>query len=106
LGKVRRCARAPVDRLLEIIIDWTGLSKERIELGLPLLIIKGAKGFLACGYVNAATCDKTGEACAIVTGVRSHDDMLAAPVQAVSREASKLSLRVGMTGREALEILR
>lgn len=87
-------------------MDWRGLSKDRIELGLPLLIIKGAKGFLACGYVNVATCDKTGEACAIVTGVKTHEDMLAAPVQSVSREAEKLSLRVGMTGREALEILR
>lgn len=87
-------------------MDWTGLSKERIELGLPLLIIKGAKGFLACGYIHVATCNKTGEACAIVTGVKNHEEMLAAPVQAVSRKASELSLRVGMTGREALEILR
>jgi len=37
-------------------VDWTGLSKERIELALPLLIVKGSKGFLACGYIDLSTC--------------------------------------------------
>jgi len=53
-------------------MNWSGLSKEHIQLQLPLLIIKGSKGFLACGYVNVETCNKTGEACAIVTGVKTH----------------------------------
>jgi uncharacterized protein YunC (DUF1805 family) len=87
-------------------MDWEGLTKEHIQLGLPLLIIKGAKGFLGCGYVNIETCNKTGEACAIVTGVMTHDAMLAAEVTAVSTEAAKLGVRVGMKGEEALEIFR
>lgn len=52
------------------------------------------------------TCDKTGEACGIVTGLKTHDDMLNAEVKAVSREAEKLGVRVGMKGKEALEIFR
>jgi uncharacterized protein YunC (DUF1805 family) len=32
-------------------MDWEGLAKEKIQLGLPLLIIKGSKGFLGCGYI-------------------------------------------------------
>ena len=87
-------------------MDWTGLSKESIELKLPLLIIKSSKGFLACGYINIETCNKTGEACAIVTGVKTHDEMLDADVKAVSREAEKLGLRVGMKGAEVLAILK
>ena len=59
-------------------MDWSNLERERIELASPLLIIKGESGFLACGYINAATCNKTGEACAIVNGVNNHDDMLEA----------------------------
>ena len=40
-------------------MDWQGLDRERIELALPLLVIKGSKGLLACGYVNVKTCVKT-----------------------------------------------
>jgi uncharacterized protein YunC (DUF1805 family) len=87
-------------------MDWEGLTRERIQLKLPLLIVKGGKGFLACGYINAEVCEKTGEACAIVTGVRVHDDMLDAEVKVVSREAEKLGVRLGMKGRDALAILR
>ncbi len=87
-------------------MDWKGLSKEHIKLGLPLLIIKGSKGFLGCGYINCETCNKTGEACAIVTGVKTHDEMLNAEVKAVSTEAAKFGVRVGMKGKEALEIFR
>ena len=49
-------------------MDWEGLTKEEVQLGLPLLVIKGSKGFLGCGYINVETCNKTGEACAVVTG--------------------------------------
>ena len=87
-------------------MDWKGLSKEQIQLRLPLLIIKGAKGFLGCGYINVETCNKTGEACGIVTGVKTHDEMLNAEIKAVSTEAARLGVLVGMKGEEALEIFR
>ncbi|WP_158966791.1 YunC family protein [Paraglaciecola sp. L3A3] len=86
--------------------NWGELKKERIDLKLPLLTIQGEKGLLACGYVNASTCDKTNEACAIVTGVNSHDEMLAKPIVALSKEAAKLGVSLGMTGKQALAILR
>ena len=87
-------------------MDWEGLIKEEIQLELPLLVIKGSKGFLGCGYINIETCNKTGEACGIVTGVKTHDAMLSAEVTAVSIEAEKLGVSVGMKGEEALEIFR
>ena len=87
-------------------MDWSNLERERIELASPLLIIKGESGFLACGYINAATCNKTGEACAIVNGVNNHDDMLEATISDVSVAAVALGVRVGMSGADALEILR
>jgi uncharacterized protein YunC (DUF1805 family) len=87
-------------------MDWKGLTKEQIQLGLPLLIIKGAKGFLACGYINVETCNKTGEACGIVTGVHTHDQMLNAEIKAVSAAAERLGVRIGMKGEEALARFR
>jgi len=85
---------------------WQGIERHRITLAAPLLIARGGKGMLACGYINPATCDKTGEACAIVTGVKGFDDMLEAKVVAVSRAAAGLGVQVGLSGREALERFR
>lgn len=85
---------------------WQGIEQHRIALAAPLLIARGAKGMLACGYINPATCDRTGEACAIVTGVKCFDDMLQAKVVAVSQAATRLGVEVGLSGREALEKLR
>lgn len=90
----------------EVSINWKGLDKGKIDLGLPLLTIKGSKGFLACGYVNVETCNKTQEACAIVSGVKTHDDMLKAEIKAVSEKAKSLGIAPGMTGEAALDILR
>jgi len=65
------------------------------------LIIKGKSGFLACGYINAATCDKTGEACAIVNGVNNHDDMFKATITDVSAAVVALGVKLGMSGSRA-----
>jgi uncharacterized protein YunC (DUF1805 family) len=95
-----------VNHVKEKKMEWEGLTKEKIQLGLPLLIIKGEKGFLGCGYINVEACNKAGEACAIVTGVKTHEDMLVSDIKAVSEEAKKLGIREGMKGQEALEIFR
>ncbi|HIG67206.1 MAG TPA: DUF1805 domain-containing protein [Porticoccaceae bacterium] len=87
-------------------MDWSNLKRERIELVAPLLIIKGESGLLACGYINAETCDKMGEACAIVNGVSNHDEMLKSTISAVSDAALALGVEVGMSGLEAIELMR
>ena len=77
-------------------------QQHRIELKKPLLIITTAKGMLACGYINVETCNKTGEACAIVTGVDNFAAMEAATVVAVSSAAEAQGVRIGDTGASAL----
>ena len=68
-----------------------------------VLMIRGKKGLLGCGYLSVATADKTGDAVAIVSGVKNYDDMLKANVKAVSAAAAALGVAAGMTGKEALE---
>ena len=70
-----------------------------------VLMIRGKKGLLGCGYLSVATADKTGDALAVVTGVKNYDDMLKADVKAVSAAAAALGVAAGMTGKEALEKL-
>ena len=67
-----------------------------------LLLIQGSHGMLGCGYVSLGAAEKFGHALAIVKGVASYDDMLAAGVQEVSSAAAALGVQPGMTGREAL----
>jgi len=74
----------------------------RFELKRPLLIMKAPNGFLACGYINAETCNKTEEACAIVSGVSDYVDMKKASIVAVSKKAADLGISVGDTGESAL----
>ena len=84
--------------------DWSGLERSQISLEAPLLIVKGSLGFLGCGYINTDSC--IDEACAIVSGVNTNNDMLKASVKAVSKDATELGIKVGMTGAEAIELLR
>jgi uncharacterized protein YunC (DUF1805 family) len=84
--------------------DWTGLDREIISLEAPLLIVKAPKGFIGCGYINVNAC--LDEACATVNGVNTHDEMLTATISAVSKDAKKLGINVGMSGAEAVELLR
>jgi uncharacterized protein YunC (DUF1805 family) len=66
---------------------------------------KGSKGSAACAYLNIDTFERFGEACAIIPA-GNFDKMLDAKVSAVTSEAKALGIEVGMSGREALELLR
>ena len=87
--------------------DWTGVQCESIPgLTRPLLLLKARHGFLACGYISTDTCDKLKEACAIVTGVNSAEDMLNTKVVRLSAAAAALGVKEGMLGAEALALLK
>ena len=87
-------------------MNWNGLQKTRHGLKRPLLVVSGSKGVLACGYVNPATCEALGEAAALVRGVDDFEDMLTAQIVEVTTAAAELGVRVGMSGKDALERFR
>lgn len=70
-----------------------------------LLLIQGSRGMLGCGYVSLGAAEKFGHALAIVKGVASFDDMLAAAVCEISPAAAALGVKAGMTGRAALGLM-
>ena len=84
---------------------WNGLTRESIQLGQTLLIVKGSKGLAGCTYLNIDTFERCGEACVIIPA-GDFDKMLGAKVSAVTSRAKALGIEVGMSGREALERLR
>lgn len=71
-----------------------------------ILMISGKNGFLACGYIKIEVANKRGDVCAIVTGVKNHDDMLVAKVVAISQAARKAGIKEGMPGKEALLMMQ
>lgn len=87
-------------------MDLSSFNKTCHQLTRPLLVISGTKGCLTCGYLSVEAFERNGDAGAIVRGVETYDDMLAAKVQAISSKAEALGVRVGMTGAEALEFFR
>jgi uncharacterized protein YunC (DUF1805 family) len=88
---------------IDVVID--GKKASGVEVALPkapLVLASGKDGFVMCGYLNIEAADKLGVAAAMVRGVSTVDDLLKAPVQAVSNAAAEKGVVAGMTGRDAL----
>ena len=77
-----------------------------LELPLPggnvLVAAVGPKGYVMCGYLNRQAAEKFNDAAAIVRGVKTVEDLLAATVCEVTPAAEALGVYPGMAGREAL----
>lgn len=89
-------------------IEIDGKKASGVEVMLPkapLVLAHGKDGFVMCGYLNVEVADKLGVAAAMVRGVSTVEDLLAAKVQGVSKAAEAKGVALGMTGREALSKL-
>ena len=61
---------------------------------------------LACEYINLETWNKTNEACSIVIGVNTFDDMRKAKVVSISNKAKEMGVEIAGTGDIALKKIR
>ncbi|MDR0767998.1 MAG: DUF1805 domain-containing protein [Methanosarcinales archaeon] len=88
----------------KLIMDGKEFDAYSISLHpAPFLLIRSAdKSFLACGYLDIDAADSLSACAAKVKGVKTFDDMMKAEVAAVTKEAEKKGVQVGMTGKEAL----
>jgi len=68
----------------------------------PLLLIIGEKGFVMCGFLNIESAEKLGVAAAVVSGVKTFDDVLNGQVKSATAKAKNLGVEVGMKGIDAL----
>ena len=90
----------------DLVVEDKHFLGVRISLPVaPLLLIKGGKGFVMCGYLNIEAVNHIGDAAAKVSGVNSFEDVLEAEVKAVSDKARALGVQEGMSGAEALVLL-
>ncbi|MCL4438898.1 MAG: DUF1805 domain-containing protein [Candidatus Thermoplasmatota archaeon] len=78
----------------------------RMQLGnAPLLILKGRKGYVMCGYLDVTTADKVGDIAVRVSGVSTLEDVLKASVAQASSRASELGIEKGMPVTDVLQFL-
>ncbi len=71
----------------------------------PLLLIKGTKGYVMCGYLNIEAAEKFGSAAAIVSGVKTFDDVLNASIKMATTKAKKLGLEPGKIVKDVISAL-
>ena len=68
----------------------------------PLVMIRASKGFAMCGYLNMESVNKTGEVAVRVTGVKTFDDVLNAPIKAATTKAKQLGLEPGKVVKDVI----
>ena len=71
----------------------------------PLLLIKGAKGYVMCGYLNIEAAEKFGSAAVIVSGVKTFDDVLNAQIKMATTKAKKMGLELGKIVKDVIAAL-
>lgn len=89
-------------------VDIAGKPYEfmRMEMGsAPLLVLKGSKGFVMCGYLNIEASEKLGDAAVRVTGVRDLETMLESKAANVSGKAKALGVKEGQKVSEFIHML-
>lgn len=90
-----------------INIDNKKLVGIEIELpnAPPLIILRGDKGFVMCGYLDIKVADKLGLVAARVTGVRSISEMLEKEIVEVTSRASEHGILPGMKVKDIISKL-
>ena len=79
--------------------------KSTMPGGPPLLLIKGEKGFVMCGYLSPDVAERVGLAAAIVSGVSSFDDVLNAEIKVATSKAKELGVEPGMIVKKVISRL-
>ncbi len=82
----------------------TGLSVDLPD-SPPLVMIIGKTGFVMCGFLNIEAAEKLNVAAAMVSGVKSFEDVLKAVVKAATTKAKMKGIIAGMKGEDALKLL-
>jgi uncharacterized protein YunC (DUF1805 family) len=69
----------------------------------PLLLIIAEKGFVMCSFLNMEAAERLEVAAAMVSGVKTFEDVLNAQVKAATSKAKNLGVETGMKGLDALK---
>ena len=69
----------------------------------PLVMAIADKGFVMCGFLNLEAAEKLNVSAAVISGVKTVDEILNAGVKSATTKAKKLGVETEMKGSEALK---
>lgn len=69
----------------------------------PLLLIIAEKGFVMCGFLNIEAAERLGVTAAMISGVKTFEDVQNAQIKAITTKAKGFGIEAGMKGTEALK---
>jgi len=94
-----------VINIMSVKVDGKSCLGLRVDLpdSPPLLLLIAEKGFVMCGFLNVEAAERLGVAAAMVSGVKTFDDVLNAQVKAITSKAKSFGAEVGIKGSEALK---
>lgn len=71
----------------------------------PLLILKGKKGYVMCGYLNLEAAEKLGDTAVRASGVKDLETLLNASVAGATGKAKLLGIKEGQKISEIISKL-
>ncbi len=89
-------------------VEISGSKYEYIRVPMskaPLLLLKGRKGFVMCGYLNLEAANKLGDCAVRVSGVNDLKTLLDSKASGVSEEAKKLGISEGQKVSDFIHLL-
>ena len=86
-------------------IDGKNATGLKVDLpnSPPLLAVIGRTGFVMCGFLNAEAAERLNVPAAVVSGVKSLEDVLKAEIKTATSKAQLMGVKLGMTGKEAIK---
>ena len=90
------------------VVCWQG--KQLLGFCLRLqskkfILLRGEKGYVACGYLDLSSADKFGDVAIKVSGVSSIEDLMRAQIASVSAAGHKLGIKPGQKVAEIIEVM-
>ncbi len=70
-----------------------------------LIVLRGSKGYVMCGYLNLAVASRFQEVAVKITGVSNLNQALKTKVHSASIPAKKLGIKKGQLIKDVLKII-
>jgi len=96
-----------VNTILRVKNIKDGVIGYEIELpnAPPLILIRGKRGFIMCGYINLDVVEKLDLVVARVSGVSSVEEMLEKEVSNATSRAKEIGIKVGVKVKDIIDLI-
>ena len=73
--------------------------------GKKLIVLRGSRGYVMCGYLNLKAAEKFKDAAAKIIGISSIEEALKSKIHSSTKKARSLGIFKGQSVKEVLKII-